>query len=354
MSAISFINEMPDEYVASFCISMKQHIFNQADGSLLPGNATHSRRTQLNFLSIIRHLNPRLKIFILLLLLTASIITQAQSELFITQSTGLKVIVVRKDFPLIKILLPDQSFSERGIEIEFPEHVTGLNEKTNKVEHLYLVTNRNTNKGILPTWRVDGNALIYETEFDSMIRMIATAHLESDGLRYTYKFINHSNVSYRNFQAVTCVKLYSFFSDTLLQRTYVHHSDGFDLMASETPERLTMPLQKWLPCRYLVSYNWPVAPRRIEKGEDSITRYNKSRKADKPFIATYSHDKTWIAATCTKETGNLWTNPERSCQHTDPSISLKAGQTKSLELKTFVIRDNLEQLLKIINKELKK
>ena len=203
-------------------------------------------------------MNQRLCIFILLFLIT-DIKTEAQPGLTISLPSGLKVIAVQKDFPLLKILLPGQPVSDRGIEIEFPEHVTGLNEKTNKVEHLYLVTNGNNNKRTLPAWRVDGNALIYETELNGMIRMIATAHLEPNGLRYTYKFINHSNVSYLNFQAVTCVKLYSLFSDTLLRRTYVHHPDGFDLMASETPGRLTMPLQTWLPCRYLVSYTWPVA-----------------------------------------------------------------------------------------------
>jgi hypothetical protein len=133
----------------------------------------------------------------------------------------------------------------------------------------------------------------------------------------------------------------------------VHHSDGFDLMASETPERLKMPIQKWLPCRYLVSYTWPLSPKYIEKDSDDITRYHKSRKADKPFIATLSHDKKWIAATYTKETGNLWTNPERSCQHADPSTTLKTGQTKSIELKTFIIKGNLDHLLKIIDEEMK-
>ena len=278
-------------------------------------------------------------------------IAKAQSELTITQAkTGLKLMVVQRDFPLLKVLLPGQSISERGIEIEFPEHVTGVNESTNKVEHLYLVTNRNENKRTLPIWHVDGNALIYETEFGNRIGMVATARLEADGLRYTYRFINHSTISYLNFQAVTCIKLYSVFSDTLLQRTYVHHPDGFDLMASETPERLTMPLRKWLPCRYLVSYNWPVNSIRIEKDQESITRYYKSRKADKPFIATLSHDKKWIAATYTTETGNLWTNPERSCQHVDPAIDLKAGKTNSIELKTFIFKGNLTMLLQLTKK----
>src|SRR5215216_4281928 len=101
-------------------------------------------------------LSQRICIFTLLMLLLNGCKTTAQPGLAISLPTGLKVIVVQKDFPLIKLLLPGQPASERGIEIEFPEHVTGLNGKTNKVEHLYLVTNGNANKRTLPTWHVDG------------------------------------------------------------------------------------------------------------------------------------------------------------------------------------------------------
>ncbi|MRG45267.1 hypothetical protein GFS24_09080 [Chitinophaga sp. SYP-B3965] len=138
------------------------------------------------------------------------------------------------------------------------------------------------------------------------------------------------------------------YSDTQLERTYVHHPNGFERLAAETPAPLTMP------CRYLVSYTWPVVPRRIEKKEDNITWYHKSKKADKPFIATLSHDKKWIAATFTRETGNLWSNPERSCHHADPAIHLKRGETKSLELKVFVIKGDLSQLLSLVNKEMRR
>jgi hypothetical protein len=297
----------------------------------------------------------KIKTFVLLLSLLqscGSVNTKPRPELVLSEPrTDLKIIVVRKDFPLLKILLPGQPASERGIEVEFPEHVTGLNENTKRVEHLYLVTRGNQNKRSLPVWKVEKNVITYETELNDMVKMIAKAQLEPDGVRYTYEFNNHSNVSYQNFQAVTCVKLYSNFSDTFLERTYVHHRDGFDLMASETPQRLTMPLEKWLPCRYLVSYSWPVSPSRIEKDENSVTRYNKSRKADKPFIATLSHDKKWIAATYTSETGNLWTNPERTCQHADPAILLNAGETKNIQLKTFIFQGTLNQLLQHIDSQ---
>jgi len=283
-------------------------------------------------------LHQKLTAFLLLLVTSVS----AQS---VTLPSGLKVIVVQKDFPLLKILLPGQAVSDRGIEIEFPEHVTGLNKTTHKVEHLYLVTNGNRNKRSLPAWRVQGNSLVYETELDNKIKLIATAHPEADGLRYTYTLHNHSNIAYQSLQAVTCVKQYARFSDTLLERTYVHHKEGFDLLASEAPKPVT------IPSRHLVSYTWPISSNRTE---DGIQRYYKSRKADKPFIATLSHDKKWISATYTKETGNLWTNPERSCQHADPAIDLNPGETKNLVLKTFIIKGGLEQLLQLVNAEMRK
>jgi len=290
--------------------------------------------------------------YIILSYLLIVISAKAQKELtLIEPRSGLRILVIDKDYPLIKILLPGQSLSERGIEVEFPEHVTGLNENSKDVEHLYLVTRGTGNERTSPVWKVEGNTLRYETNLSNQVKMIAKVRLEFNRVEYTYEFINHSNISYTNFQAVTCVKLYSAFSDTLLQRTYVHHTNGFDLLASETPQRLHMPMNKWLPCRYMVSYNWPVPSKLIVKDEDSITRYNKSRKADKPFIATISHDKKWIAATYTSETGNLWTNPERSCHHADPSVYLKPGDTKSLELKTFIFQGNLSTLLEYIDNE---
>ena len=287
---------------------------------------------------------------ILFFFLACGVQACAQSELTLTNhESGLRVMVINKNFPLLKILLPGQPASDRGIEVEFPEHVTGLNKQTNQLEHIYLVTRGNSNNRTRPAWKIADNALVYETEMNDKIKMVAKAQLQSNGVSYTYTVTNNSTITYDSLQAVTCVKLYSVFSDTLLTRTYVHHANGFDLLASETPERLTMPLNKWLPCRYLVSYTWPVPVKRIEKLANSPTYYNKSRKVDKPFIATVSHDKKWIAATYTRETGNLWTNPERSCQHADPYISLSPGEMKSLQLKTFIVKGNLEGLLQVIN-----
>ena len=62
---------------------------------------------------------------------------KAQSNLQIIEpNSGLRLSVINKEFPQLKILLPNQSNYERGIEVEFPEHVTVVNEKTKVAEHL--------------------------------------------------------------------------------------------------------------------------------------------------------------------------------------------------------------------------
>jgi hypothetical protein len=145
--------------------------------------------------------------------------------------------------------------------------------------------------------------------------------------------------------AVTDPRLTGMFHDVRLDRTYVHHSDGFDLLASEMPGRLTMPLNQWLPARYLASFKWPVPAQRLEKRTDGITYYNKSRAVDVPFIATLSADRTWVVASFTREVGNVWSNPELTCQHVDPQTPLSPGQHIAREVKMLVIQGTLDDAL---------
>src|SRR5687768_14917484 len=44
-------------------------------------------------------------------------------------NSGLKLNVMNTELPKLRILLPNQSNSERGIEVEFPEHVTVVDKK---------------------------------------------------------------------------------------------------------------------------------------------------------------------------------------------------------------------------------
>src|SRR5262249_5162407 len=148
-----------------------------------------------------------------------------------------------------------------------------------------------------------------------------------DGVRFRYEFHNRSATAYDMIYAVTDPRLTSLFHDVRLERTYVHYNTGLQLLAPETPERLTLPLNEWLPARGLASYTWPMPPSRVERQPDGITHYNTSHAVDQPFIATVSSDTTWVVASFTKTTGNVWSNPELTCQHVDPQTALPAKST---------------------------
>jgi hypothetical protein len=145
--------------------------------------------------------------------------------------------------------------------------------------------------------------------------------------------------------AVTDPRLTSIFHDERLERTYVHHKEGFDLLASETPGRLTMPLKRWLPSRYMASFTWPIPRQRVEQRGDGITYYNKSRAVDQPLIATLSTDRKWVVASVTRTSGNVWSNPELTCQHVDPQTALLPGQQATLEVKILVFQGSLDDVL---------
>jgi hypothetical protein len=146
--------------------------------------------------------------------------------------------------------------------------------------------------------------------------------------------------------AVTDPRLTGIFHDQRLQRTYVHHTDGFDLLASETPARVTLPLSQWLPARYLASYTWPIPAQRVERRADGITYYTKSRRVDTPFIATFSTDSTWVFASVARQAGNVWSNPELTCQHVDPQMPLRPHEHVVVEVKLLFMRASLESVFR--------
>jgi hypothetical protein len=251
--------------------------------------------------------------------------------------------------PRLRILFPWQTDFTTGIEVLFPEHTWGRDRSTKQVERLYIATPIGRPRTDLSTyfsgWHREGNSLLYEMDLKNKVRMRAQATLELDGVRYSYTFTNHSATEYEELQAVTDPRLSGIVQDIFLKRTYVHREGRFELLASDTPQRLQMSAGEWLPCRYMDSYEWsvPAPDKRVEKKE-GITYYNASRPVDEPFIATVSEDGKWIVATYTSRTGNVWSNPELTCQHADPSITLEPGQTRRVELKTFLFRGSLADL----------
>lgn len=269
----------------------------------------------------------------------------AQTPILVDDASGLRLQVDGGSaLPALRLVLPGQPVS-RGILIIFPEHVTVREHGKAEAAHLYLW--RVSEQGNRTVWRRVGQSVEYEMELKRDVRMVARATLEPDGVRYRYEFVNRSGVVYDMLQAISDPRLFqSFFRDVRLERTYVHRKDCFELLASDMPARLTMPVNQWLPCRYLDSYKWPVPPpeKRVVKDE-GITYYNASRPVDEPFIATVSEDGKWVAATWNPDAGNVWTNPELTCQHADSETSLKAGAAARLEVKTYVFRGTLKQLL---------
>src|SRR4029453_19453530 len=64
----------------------------------------------------------------------------AQSELKIANTRGLRLEVIENQAPMVRILLPNQSEADRGIEVIFPEHITARQHGKTIAEHLYLST----------------------------------------------------------------------------------------------------------------------------------------------------------------------------------------------------------------------
>src|SRR4029453_9789622 len=96
--------------------------------------------------------------------------------------------------------------------------------------------------GDRPRWRRSGEFLEYERDLPAGVHLLARPTLEADGVHFRYEFTNNSRVAYAMVYAPTDPRLTSIFHDPRLERTYVHHADGFDLLASEPPGRLTVPL----------------------------------------------------------------------------------------------------------------
>jgi hypothetical protein len=268
----------------------------------------------------------------------------------VQNASGLRLVVADENsYPTLRVILPGHPDSDRAIEVIFPEHVTVRQVGETEGKHLFLF--QPGQHGDRPAWRQVGRSFQYEIDFVGGLHMIARATLEDDGLRLSYEFVNRSKVAYEMIYAPTDPRLTSIFHDVRLERTYVHHKDGFDLLASETPSRLTMPLDQWLPARYLASYTWPIPAKKVEKRDDGITYYNKSRAVDEPLIATFSSDRKWVVASFTRTTGNLWSNPELTCQHVDPEIPVAVGASAAMEIKILVFQGSLDDVLKKVDSQ---
>ena len=263
----------------------------------------------------------------------------------IRNSVGMQLRVADENtYPTLRIVLPGHPTSDRAIEVIFPEHVTVR--PRGRADATQLVLFQPGQSGERPLWRRSGRSLEYERHLPGAVHMLARATLEEEGVRFHFRLSNQSDTTYDLIWAPIDPRLTSVFHDVRLERTYVHHTDGFDLLASETPSRVTMPLNQWLPARYLASFTWPIPSQRVER-RDGLTYYNKSRAVDAPFIATLSQDGRWVIASFTRHTGNVWSNSALTCQHVDPQAALSPGEEAILETKVLVVRGSLEDVFKM-------
>jgi hypothetical protein len=74
--------------------------------------------------------------------------------------------------------------------------------------------------------------------------------------------------------------------------------------------------------------------------------YYKSRPVDVPMIATLSEDRTWVAASFARDPGNVWSNPELTCQHVDPEVPLPHNGHAAYEVKILIFNGSLEDALR--------
>lgn len=266
----------------------------------------------------------------------------------IKNKAGVRMLVETDDTqPTLRIVLPGHPLTDRAIQVVFPEHVTvrkSGSTDANAVEHIYMW--REGHQGEPPNWKRDGQSLEYEKTFDDGIRLVAKATLEEDGVLFNYQFKNTSDTDFNLVWAPTDPRLTSIFHDVRLERTYVHHKDGWGLLAENTPSRITMPLNEWLPARYLDSFTAPIPEKLAERRSDGITYYDNPIRVDEPAIATLSKDRKWVVASFSHDTGNVWSNPELTCQHVDEQKAMKPGEEISLQVKLLILRGSLDQVLK--------
>ena len=286
-----------------------------------------------------RH-QPRLICIIALMSFQLCLIAQQPASL--VNNEGLQVAIMQDDTqPVLSITLPGDSTP--AIEVLFPEHVTARKKGDTELQHLYLY--QPGHQGKAPAWIRSEHSLAYERDFPVGIHMLARATMQQDGVLFHYELQNHSEVDYDMITAITDPRMTGILHDARLERTYVHRKDGFGLLAAETPARLTMPLDHWLPARYMDSYTWPVSAQRLEYRGDNIAYYNASQPVDLPVIATLSSDGRWVAASFTSTTGNVWSNPELTCQHVDPARPLPAKGKTAWDVKILIFRGGLDQVL---------
>ena len=251
--------------------------------------------------------------------------------------------------PSVALFLPGDT--NPSAVIEMPEHAWRKRKATDDQAWFYRMYSSDPSLKGEVKWRTSGNTVSYEMKTPSGFRLNSRASLESDGVAITHEVVHESEPILAVIEAPTCVKLYRPFTDVFLERTYVHHPEGLELIASETPERFGKNAEEWLPCRYIVQcgIDSKAPDKRVER-LDGVTRYFKSRAADIPFLPTESQPGGWTAATHSIGCPALFTNPARTCHHADPRAQSGRGGRTSLALKLYIVKGTPRDAWDLVSK----
>lgn len=275
--------------------------------------------------------------------LLLSVASNAQS-LEVRNAAGVEMTIDTQDQnPVLTVTVPDGPKDDRAFRILFPEHVTMRAARESEAIHLYVFRPGMADKA--PVWKRDGNSLEYARDLGP-IHFVARATLTGDGILFHYEFVNHSTTDYVMVTAVTDPRFHAVFYDARLERTYVHTTAGFELLASDAPERMTEPLSEWFPVRYMASFTNPIPPDRVQRRPDGITYRYRLGRIDVPMVATLSQDRSWVAATFSRDAGNVWSNPELTCQHADEEAALPHSGKVETEEKILIFKGSLDDALR--------
>ncbi len=296
---------------------------------------------------LVRHTSSRHSVILLGALL--SVISLRAQVMEVRNAAGVRMGVDMEDRdPALIVSVPDGPVNERSFKILLPEHVTVRAHGETEAKHLYVFQPGVQNNS--PKWTKAEDSLEYARNFGD-IHFVARATLMDDGILFRYEFVNHSEVDYDMATAITDPRFRVVFYDPRLERTYVHRKDGFELLGADTPERLTMPLKDWFPVRYMASYTAPIPAERVQHRDDGITYRYASHAVDVPMIATLSADRTWVAASFARDPGNVWSNPELTCQHVDPEVALRHGEQAVYEVKILLFKGSLDDALHKVSEQ---
>jgi hypothetical protein len=239
--------------------------------------------------------------------------------------------------PAIALFLP--GITTPSAVIEMPEHAWYRTTAESPQTWFYKMHTSDPAFRGQVAWKETPDTIAFEMQTPSGFQLNTQARLEQDGVAITHIVRTNSAPALAAVEAVTCVKLYRPFTDTFLERTYVHLPAGLDLIAADTPARTAQNAEEWLPCRYIarVGRNAPAQPYRVEK-QDGITRHFKSQAADIAFLATESTPPGWTIATAARDCDSVFTNPARTCHHTDPVARNITNGQATLALKVYALK----------------